>query len=170
MLFPILRRSGVVRLNVCSHVLLLYSGKDLIFNISLQHNLPTSLNDTRDNRVLQPIMYICVVCSTAVFTHRHSNMSSQWAFEKILDSLKSAGLAFMSECSYGNHFNLSTELPGRLRDRGFTYLLPPSAGAGRFRPVIFGQVKEIVSNPSLPEEDPVCVFISGNFNGSVTAT
>ncbi|KAJ7831580.1 hypothetical protein B0H13DRAFT_2431536 [Mycena leptocephala] len=125
----------------------------LIFNISLQHNLPTSLNDTRDNRVLQPIMYICVVCSTAVFTHRHSNMSSQWAFEKILDSLKSAGLAFMSECSYGNHFNLSTELPGRLRDRGFTYLLPPSAGAGRFRPVIFGQVKEIVSNPSLPKED-----------------
>ncbi|KAJ7919515.1 hypothetical protein B0H13DRAFT_1868438 [Mycena leptocephala] len=131
----------------------------LIFNISLQHNLPTSLNDTRDNRVLQPII---VVCSMAVFTHRHSNMSSQWAFEKILDSLKSAGLAFMSECSYGNHFNLSTELPGRLRDRGFTYLLPPSAGAGRFRPVIFGQVKEIVSNPSLPEEDPV--FLAGRLS------
>ncbi|KAJ7914681.1 hypothetical protein B0H13DRAFT_1872800 [Mycena leptocephala] len=66
------------------------SAEYLIFNISLQHNLPTSLNDTRDNRVLQPIM------SRAVQT--------------------------------GN----------------------------------FGQVKEIVSNPSLPEEDPV--FLAGRLS------
>ncbi|KAJ7840656.1 hypothetical protein B0H13DRAFT_1910630 [Mycena leptocephala] len=92
---------------------------------SADHNLPTSLNDTRDNRVLQPIIF-------------HVRMFLWQSFQP------------------------STELPGRLRDRGFTYLLPPSAGAGRFRPVIFGQVKEIVSNPSLPEEDPV--FLAGRLS------
>ncbi|KAJ6619387.1 hypothetical protein B0H10DRAFT_2368722 [Mycena sp. CBHHK59/15] len=75
-------------------------------------------------------------------------MASRWAFQAIQDTVRNAGLVFMSDSFYGRQFELSpTRFDYDLGHEGSsTYRL--SRSAQLFRPVIFGEVKEITGELS----------------------
>ncbi|KAJ6538244.1 hypothetical protein B0H10DRAFT_2245931 [Mycena sp. CBHHK59/15] len=75
-------------------------------------------------------------------------MASRWAFQVIQDTVRNAGLVFMSDSFYGRQFELSpTRFDYDLGHEGSsTYRL--SRSTQLFRPVIFGEVKEITGELS----------------------
>ncbi|KAJ6537164.1 hypothetical protein B0H19DRAFT_1382859 [Mycena capillaripes] len=64
-------------------------------------------------------------------------MISQWAFQKVLQVLESRDLLLMAECKFGSTFEASS-----VQEDAWAYVFQRG---GRFRPVIFGEVKEIVT-------------------------